>query len=187
MIVGKKINLRVMKESDLNKYIELTNDVSEVGEFFPVIIRTEHDTRKIYQENGFFGPDGGRMLITNKNDEILGFVSYFKTNFYMNGYELGYQIFRRENRGKGYMSEAVRLFSAFMFESKPITRLQICMNVNNIGSAIVAEKSGYTFEGIAREVEYEKGELVSNKQYSLVRGEVKSLKETIKEINNLSI
>lgn len=179
MIKGKKINLRIMKESDLDDYIALTNDYGEKGEFLPVIIRTPSATRKIFHENGFFCPEGGRMLIVSKEDRILGYVSFFKTAMYVKGYELGYQIFKRSDRSKGYVSEALKLFSAFLFEYFNITRLQVCMEVGNTPSERVAQKCGFVYEGIMRNVCHMNNREINNKVYSMIRSEAPFLKDLL--------
>lgn len=179
MIQGKHINLRLMAREDIDTYVRLTNDTSEPGAYYPLVVWTKTETEKLFNEHGFFSDNGGRLLITTKDDEVVGFVSYFKGSPYMNGYELGYKIFDTKHHGKGYTTEAVKLFSAFMFEHRPISRLQICMIEGHLGSARVAEKAGYTFEGIMRDVAHHRGEIISNRLYSLTRAEVKTLKETI--------
>ncbi|MBN2796890.1 MAG: GNAT family N-acetyltransferase [Clostridia bacterium] len=179
MIQGKLINLRIMEERDLEHYIHLTNDYNEKGEFFPAIIRTPSATKRIFAETGFFSAEGGRMLIVNKYDEILGYVSFFPTTKYINGYELGYQIFKSEHRNKGYVSEALKLFTAFMFEYFNITRLQICMEVGNDPSEHVAKKCGYQYEGTMRNVCELNGRMVHNKLYSMIRREAPFLKDLL--------
>lgn len=179
MIKGKKINLRLMLEQDLDLYCDLTNNFSEVGDHFPVIVRTPSDTRKIFYETGFFDISSGRMLIVNKEDRVLGFVSYFRTAGYVSGYELGYQIFRTDDRGKGYTSEALKLFSAYLFELYPITRLQICMEKENVASEHVAIKCGFTFEGQMRAAWVVRGKLITNQVYSMIRSEAPRLKSLL--------
>lgn len=181
MIKGKLTNIRIIKEKDLETYNELTNDYGEKGEYFPIIIRTISETKKIFNDNGFFCAAGGRMLIVSKTDEILGFISFFKTTGYISGYELGYQIFKRENRGKGYTSEALKLFSSFLFEHFPITRLQICMEKENIGSVKVAKKCGFTFEGQMRNVMFHNGRYITNELYSMTREKCPPLKTLIEK------
>lgn len=179
MIKGRKIDLRIMYDRDIDTYCELTNDFKETGDHFPVIMRTPSETRKIFYETGFFSPTGGRMLIVGKDDHILGFVSYFKTAVYVNGFELGYQIFEEKNRGKGYVSEALKLFSSYLFELYPITRLQICMEKDNIASERVALKCGYRHEGCMRNAWVVRGKMVSNEVYSMIRSEAPSLKSLL--------
>lgn len=176
MIKGKLINIRILNENDLETYNRLTNDYEEKGDFFPIIVRTSTETKRIFNEDGFFSSAGGRMLIVSKSDEILGFVSFFKTTGYVSGYEIGYQIFKKVNRGKGYTTEALKLFSAFLFELFPITRLQICMEEENVGSVKVAQKCGFTFEGKMRNVMLYNGRYITNELYSMTREECPSLK-----------
>lgn len=179
MIQGKKINLRIMLEKDIDTYCDLTNDFMEVGDHFPVIMRTPSETRSVFYETGFFNMAGGRMLIVSKEDEILGFVSYFKTAAYVSGYELGYQIFKSEHRGKGYVSEALKLFSAYLFELYPITRLQICMEKDNLASERVAIKCGFQYEGQMRDAWFVRGKLITNQVYSMIRSEAPRLKSLL--------
>lgn len=180
MINGEKINLRLMKEEDIELFVKLTNDTSETGEYFPYILRTITDTKKIFNENGFFSKEGGRLMIVNKDDLLVGAISFFKNAHYVEGYEIGYQIFKKENRGKGYVSEALRLFSAFLFEYFPINRLQICMEIDNIGSERVAQRCGFTFEGQMRNAWTVSGRIITNQVYSMIREEAEQLKSLIK-------
>ncbi len=152
MIEGNCVILRPMEEDDLDQFVELTADAKENGDYFPLIIRSKQIFRKQFQETGNWGPEGGRAMILDKVGNLVGQVSYFKGSFYMAGYELGYQVFKREDRGKGYTTEAVRLMSAYLFQEYNIGRLQISMPVDHEGSEKVAEKCGYQFEGIRRSV-----------------------------------
>lgn len=179
MISGKLITLRLMKEADIEEFVELTNDTAHTGDCFPYVIRTISDTKKIFNDNGFFSKDGGRLLIVDKEDEIIGAISYFKNAAYVNGYEIGYQIFRSENRGKGYVSEALKLFSAFLFEHFSINRLQICMEKDNMASEAVAKKCGFTYEGIMRDAWTIRGKTISNLVYSMIRSEAPKLKDVM--------
>ena len=177
MIEGKNINLRLMGKDDIDTYLKLTNDTSSPGDYYPLVVWTKPETEKMYNEQGFFSEKSGRLLITTKDDEIIGFISYFPGSPYLNGYELGYKIFDPIHHGNGYTTEAVKLFSAFMFEHRPISRLQICMIEDHIGSARVAEKAGFKFEGIMRDVTHHRGKVISNRLYSMIRSEAPSLEE----------
>tara|TARA_Y100000588_G_scaffold255458_1_gene269995 strand:+ start:93 stop:641 length:549 start_codon:yes stop_codon:yes gene_type:complete len=177
MIQGKNINLRLLRRDDLEKYVECTNDTHAPSDYYPLVVWTMSETERMFNEHGFFTDASGRMAITNKDDEMIGFVSYFKGSPYMNGYELGYKIFDTKDHGKGYTTEAVKLFTAFMFEHKPISRLQICMIDGHEGSARVAEKAGYSFEGIMRDVAKHRGKTISNRLYAITRPDVLTLEE----------
>ena len=114
------------------------------------------------------------MLILNKADRIVGEISYFKGMDYQVGYEVGYQIYLKSDRGKGYMSEALEIFSAYLFKLKPITRLQLNLIKNNIGSRKVAERCGYKHEGTMRRAVFNRGKYHDLELFSLLKEEVES-------------
>ena len=96
------------------------------------------------------------------------------------GYEVGYGIFRREDRGKGYATEALRIFSSYLFELKPIPRLHIATHVDNAAAQRVAEKCGYKLEGTLRQFAFLRGKYADYVQYSLLRDECPSLAQALR-------
>lgn len=179
MLEGKNIILRNMKESDLDDYVQLTGDARENGNYFPLIIRSKPLVKKVFDETGFWEPDKGRMMITGKSERLIGFISYFKGAFYNTGYEIGLQIFKKEDRDKGYATEALQIFSAYMFEERQIHRLQICMDKDNVGSKKLAEKCGYKWEGTMRQVSFTRGRYHDLELYSLLRDECPGLNKVL--------
>ncbi len=175
MIEGKKLNIRVFRENDIETYLDFANKVADVGEFWPVNMFSETMVRKMYNENGLWGDNGGKLLITDKKDNIVGNINLFKGIHYVDGFEIGYRIFRPSDRGKGYTSEAIKLFTPYMFELKPINRLQICCVPGNVGSKRVAEKCGYKYEGTMREATFIKGKLYDVEMYSMLRSEYEEM------------
>jgi RimJ/RimL family protein N-acetyltransferase len=63
--------------------------------------------------------------------------------------EIGYWI-RTSLTGKGYATEAVKAVSAFAFEVMKVHRLQLRCDVKNRRSAALAERAGFTLEGVMR-------------------------------------
>jgi [ribosomal protein S5]-alanine N-acetyltransferase len=180
MIQGKLINLRVVKQSDLEEIISLHSDTLERGEFLNPNMINEVLYRKRYQETGFWNEEFGSLIITDKSGRLVGEISYFKGVHYMPGFEIGYNIFRREDRGKGYTSEALKLFSAYLFEIKNIHRLEIHADNGNIGSRKVAEKCGFTYEGMKRQAVHTRGIYSDLAIYSMLQHECPSFTEMIK-------
>jgi len=177
MIEGKNINLRTFKESDLAEYLEHTSRLSIIGEHWPIGLMTEKQLRKQYEENGFWGPDGGRMLITDKSDKMLGNINYFRGIPYCDGYEVGYRIFRPKDRGKGLMTEALSLFVSYFFNLKTINRIQLGTDPENIASRKIAEKCGFKHEGTLRGSYYFKGEYKDTELYSILRKDWEALQK----------
>ncbi|MDF2841382.1 MAG: rimL [Clostridia bacterium] len=181
MIEGKLINLRIVKQSDLEELIPLLSDTRERGEFLNPNMVNEVMYRKRYQETGFWNEEFGSLLITNKSGRLLGDIAFFKGVNYLPGFEIGYNIFRSEDRGKGYTTEALRLFSAYLFETKTIHRLEVHADMNNTGSRKVAEKCGFTYEGMKRQAVYARGSYSDLAIYSMLKHECPSFTEMIQK------
>lgn len=182
MLKGKNVNLRLTKESDLEKINELMSDLMNRGDYYPMGLHTLVAAKKGFSENGFWGEDMGWLVITDKSDEMLGNIGFFKYAPYADGYELGAIIFNPENRAKGYMTEALKIFIAYMFEIKKIERLQAALTEGNKGSEGVFRKCGLTKEGVMRKAIYHRGQYKNLVLYSILRNEAKSLKETIETL-----
>jgi RimJ/RimL family protein N-acetyltransferase len=78
-------------------------------------------------------------------------------------------------RGRGIASEAVALLSGWAFEHLGLRRLQLSIRPDNTASRRVAEKAGYTYEGILRSKKLIRGKRVDAATYSALPGEVPSL------------
>ncbi len=73
------------------------------------------------------------------------------------------------------MTEALNLFSKYLFETVPlITRLSLYTAENNSPSRKLAEKCGYTLEGILRDAYFYRGKMFNWAIYSILRSEVGS-------------
>jgi len=175
MIRGKRVLLRTMREKDLDDYLRLTSEIANRGPHFPLFLHSEVSLRNRYNENGFWSDGSGTLLVFDAEEtRILGQVNFFKTVAYWHGYELGYILFGPEDRGKGYITEAVRLVSKYLFDAKPILRLTIQCEPGNAGSRKVAEKCGYKLEGIARSVFESYGQVTDIEVWSLTKADIYS-------------
>ena len=180
MLEGRTVMLRLFAVDDLDEFLKLENTYAEIGAFSPVGFRSPAQFRRQFSETGGWDDNLGRMLITDKTGRMLGHIMFFKEPSYQSGYEVGYSIFRREDRGKGYVTEALRILSAYLFELKPIPRLQLGTHADNVAARRAAEKCGYKLEGTLRQAFFARGEHVDCVQYSLLRDECPSLAEALK-------
>ena len=179
MLEGPNLILRLFTDDDVDEFLKLENTYAEMGEFAAVDLRCPTAFRKHLAETGGWDDKLGRMLITDKNGRILGHIMYTKEPSCQSGYEVGYVMFRREDRGKGYATEALRIFSAYLFELRPIPRLHIATHVGNIAARRVAEKCGYKLEATLRQYVFIRGKYVDYVQYSLLRDECPSVAQAL--------
>lgn len=179
MLVGKKVVLRTLREVDLDELFDLAADVREMGDYWPLSIPSELRWKRNLPETGWWEEDHGGLLITDHKDRILGHVLFFKPIVYGHAYELGYRIYKPDNWGKGYMSEAVSLISAYLFATKPVDRIQATTIAGNRSSEAVLEKCGFQFEGVMRKAIFHRGKSQDLNLYSLLREDSKLLKELL--------
>ena len=180
MLEGPNVILRLFTQNDLDEFLKLENTYAEMGEFASVDLRSPAAFRKQFNETGGWDDKLGRMLITDESNRMLGHIMFIKEPSFQSGYEVGFVVFRREDRGKGYTTEALRIFSAYLFELKPIPRLQLSTHADNIAARRVAEKCGYKLEGTLRRMFFTRGAYVDYVLYSLLRDECPSLAEALK-------
>jgi [ribosomal protein S5]-alanine N-acetyltransferase len=171
MLRGKKINLRFVKESDLEELFEFHTNLEIRGDHFPLSITPEPVFLKKFKDTGLWDENYGRLLLVNEKDKILGTIWYFKSNSYLSALEIGYIIYDPMQRGKGIITEALELFGEYIFSIKQINRLEIRILPGNIASEKVAQKAGYQFEGITRHCFFHKGKFLDLKNYALLRSE----------------
>jgi RimJ/RimL family protein N-acetyltransferase len=69
------------------------------------------------------------------------------------------------------MTEAVRLFTGYLFDLHKINRIQLTAVVGNVGSKRVAEKCGFKSEGVLRQAMFQMGKNVDIELFSLLRDE----------------
>lgn len=88
------------------------------------------------------------MLIFSKADSaFVGCSGLRPTNWAIPKFEIGYWC-RKSCVGQGYITEAVRGLAAFACKELGARRLEIRQNASNLRSRNVAERAGFTLEGI---------------------------------------
>jgi ribosomal-protein-alanine N-acetyltransferase len=180
MIEGNKIVLRLFKAEELEEYVTLENNYLEQGEHLDPRFHSIASRRQHFDDSsGWWEEDSGSMAIQGTAGRLLGGISFFKPRRFTVGYEVGYALLRREDRGKGYGTEALRLFSAYLFDLKPIPRLQLLTAEGNVAARRIAEKCGYQVEGTFRKYWFVRGEYVTGVQYGLLREDCTPLSEVL--------
>lgn len=179
MLVGKRVIVRTLRETDLDRLYDLAADVRDMGDYWPMGLASEIKWKKRLGETGWWEEDHGGVLITDHQENIVGQIVFFKPAPYMAAYELGFRIYKPEHWGKGYMSEAVSLMVAYLFETKPLNRIQATFISGNEASCQVLEKCGFQFEGILRQAIFQSGSTRDLHLYAIVRGEHRALRELL--------
>lgn len=179
MLTGHHVILRTVREADLDGLYDLIADVRTIGDHWPLQIGSESEWIKRFHENGWWTDDFGRLLLTDREGRRLGYLNYYSPSHSYQGLEIGYRIFRPEDRGQGYMSEAIPLFVSYLFGAKTIERIQALVNPGNTGSCHVLERCGFVCEGTIRHSHYDRGQHNDLKMYSILRDEAADLSDLL--------
>jgi len=173
MIRGKNVTLRTVRESDLDTLFDLLSDVQNRGEYVAWDLPTQAGHQKQFQENGFWGDHQGILLIS-ASDQIVGTIAFIHVGCH-DALEIGYAVFDEAHRRKGYATEALSLFTKYLFSTKRINRLQVSIDPANTPSIRIAEKCGFVFEGVMRGAVFSHGAYRDAQLHSLLRSEADCL------------
>lgn len=112
-----------------------------------------------------------RLHFINKDSgQFIGSGGLHRIDWKARKFEIGYWL-RTSCTKQGYMTEAVAAITKFAIEHLEANRIEIRCDSRNQRSAQVAERSGFTLEGIIRnEVCDVDGALCSTMVFSKVRG-----------------
>lgn len=143
----------------LNKYLHWPRVSKTVEDSNWFINRTIENREKDIHVFGIF--------FENKLVGVVGFNDYSKAN---KTAPIGYWL--AENyQGKGLITNSVKFLLKFGFEELDLNRIEIACATSNIASEKVALRLGFTFEGIARQVEIVGDTIYDHKRFSILKSE----------------
>lgn len=110
------------------------------------------------------------LLLAKESGRLVGSSGLHNIDWRARKFEIGYWV-RTSCAGQGYITEAVDAITRFAIEELQANRIVIRCDSGNNRSAKVAERSGFTLEGIMRNDERATdGSLRSTMIFSKIRG-----------------
>jgi RimJ/RimL family protein N-acetyltransferase len=91
----------------------------------------------------------GFAIIDSASGDFLGFMGLVNLKLEEEEAEAGY-IVASHARGRGVATRALRVLTAWAFEELPLERIELLIDAENSPSEVVAERCGYTREGVLR-------------------------------------
>ena len=91
----------------------------------------------------------GFAIVDSESGDFLGFMALVNLNLAAEEAEAGY-IVASHARGRGVGTRALRLLTAWAFDELPLERIELLIDIENSPSEIVAQRCGYTREGVLR-------------------------------------
>jgi len=162
------VNLRVMEREDLAVLQEWDNTPEFMGEYEPLRQETKTELEKTFDNL----KDAQWFFVQKKDGTKIGYVAHFLA---AGETELGYFVVPDE-RGKGYVSEAIEIIVDYLFLSRNIVRIQAKADPANIASWKALEKVGFKREGVLRKTFFCRGKWRDDCIYSILREEWKEPK-----------
>jgi len=175
MLKGQNIHLRCVKEADLAVLYTYLSSIHLRGEYLSSELLSEHQFRLQFNETGFWSEEKGTLLITVE-EKMVGTIWFEKQRFF-DCLDLHFFIFEKENRGKGYMKEALQIFCRYLFATRKVERLQISIPDYSKAALRLVHKCHFQFEGIARSAFFHRGSYLDLCIYSLLRPECKEIEK----------
>jgi RimJ/RimL family protein N-acetyltransferase len=175
MLEGPIINLRIIEQEDIPFFHEWMNTPEVRGRYNA---GTFKQTSKDLLKNAYSNlSDNMQVFMIEKKDKTrIGLILYFLVKGGpVELLEIGYLLIPSE-RMKGFCKEAVTIFIDYLFLTKNISRIQATADIRNIGSYKVLEKTGFTREGIIRDMIFNQGDWRDFALYSILRKEWKEPK-----------
>jgi RimJ/RimL family protein N-acetyltransferase len=113
------------------------------------------------------GTRAGFAIHASGGDEFLGFIALISFDPDAAETEIGY-IVAPGARGRGVAKSALKLVCGWALGTLGLARLELRIDVENVGSVRVAEGLGFVREGVLRSVHFKQGMRVDLAVYSLL-------------------
>ena len=126
-------------------------------------------TKKDAEEfiSAYSGKDN--VLTISLDGKASGCIGWFQGhNVERLSAEVGYWL-GKEHRGKGIMTEAVKVLSRYIFDNTPIIRLYAVPFEYNPASMRVLEKAGFTKLAVLRKAGFKNGKIFDLHYYELLK------------------
>lgn len=160
MIIGKKVILRAIEESDIKQLSKWIND-REITQFLTVCIPLSEKEEKNWYEDMLKKKEQEKSIALGiadkKTKKLIGDISLEKVNWINRNSELGIFIGEKAYWGKGYGTEAVKLMLKLAFEDLNLHKVYLDVYDFNKRAIKSYEKCGFKQEGMLREHIYKEG------------------------------
>jgi RimJ/RimL family protein N-acetyltransferase len=167
------IRLRLKRDADLEAVVAACQD-PEIPRWTRVPEPyTEADARAWFEEQDRKRSDGSGLdllIVGARDDRLLGSVGLVQLDWEELRAGIGYWV-ARESRCRGIAPRAVGALARWAFEALPLARLEITVQAGNTASQRVAERAGFTREGLLRSYAIIKDRRRDMVMFSLLRGE----------------
>lgn len=154
--VSEQISLQLLTDKDADEFFQLLNKNKEhLRGFMPRIMETKNleDTKKVIKIflNQLVDNNGFRAAIYY-NSDMVGITGLKYIDWVNKKTEIMYWV-DQDYLGKGITTACVKKLIDISFNEYKLNKVVIKSSVDNITSNRIAEKCGFTLEGVSRQDE----------------------------------
>ncbi|WDV46881.1 GNAT family protein [Clostridiaceae bacterium M8S5] len=175
LLIGEKIDLTPVNEDDIKVMYELSKNSNEKQYGYigaPAPAELQEYKRIVERKNDYFTLKKGISFgIRTKDGRIAGTIGAGIIDLKNRHLMVGLGILSDKDRGKGYGSEAIRLFNDYAFLELNMHRVYLgCFNFNE-KARMLYERIGFKLEGIDRAFVFRNGNYYDGSVLGLLRRE----------------
>jgi RimJ/RimL family protein N-acetyltransferase len=123
-----------------------------------------------YERGWQLGTAGGFSIRDDDSDAFLGFAGAVALELEERQAELGYMVLP-EARGRGVARRSLELLTRWCLEDLGLERLELRIDPANAASTRIAERAGYTLEGVLRSLYLKDGRRSDTAIWSRLRSD----------------
>jgi [ribosomal protein S5]-alanine N-acetyltransferase len=168
-----RLDLRLMQHDDLDDLLVVHGD-DEVTRFLPYATwHTSDDGQAWYLRNKVFHDEGKSRqfaIVRREDARVIGLMLIFNVDPASERGELGYVLGKRD-WGQRLMREALVPLLNHSFDALGLRRIEAHVDPRNIASHRLLLSLGFRHEGLLRERNVMKGDIVDSNTYGLLKRE----------------
>jgi RimJ/RimL family protein N-acetyltransferase len=166
--------LREYRQEDLPEIRKWVND-GQVTRFLSTIFwppQTMVDTQQFLDRMMESGNTACNFVIADRQSErYIGQLDIFRLDYKLRQGELGMVIGDGGDRGRGLGTEALGLLLRHAFLTLGLERVELQVDMGNLGARRCYEKAGFVMEGVKRHAYYRDGSFCDLGMLSVLREE----------------
>lgn len=175
LLIGDKVDLTDFRPEDEEAIYEACkeSDNMHFGSIASPGPTTMQHAKEMVQTNNdyLFFQSGMIFAIRDKVGKIVGMIGSSMIDHRNRNLMLSIEIYNTKERGKGYGSEAIRMFTDFAFLEMNMHRVYLGCFAFNSQAGYLYERLGFKPEGVNRAFVYRNGNYYNEQSFGIVKRE----------------
>lgn len=166
----KRLKLRFVDQAVMDFVFQIFND-DELAAFFGYLTAEELEEAKKKYKGGLSTYDRKfiNFLLIDPSGRAMGGCGFHTWYLTHNRAEIGYGLYREDDKRKGYMSEAIEAVVEYGFKEMNLHRIEALVGPDNIGSQKLVKRLGFQYEGHMREHFFSNGNMDDSLMFGLLQ------------------